>query len=209
MLKLLFKLAFLVNFSGTLRAAAKLEYGAAVFCFKLSLRAEEEGLLKLSKYLKSQYEEENSHAKMLGALVDGKKRLKRNCPSGNWDKGGKYTAFDGISQRYWAARFFFGFKKPADELAWADILSFMSVIECIVVAFYESLALVDDIAVNAIAIKILEEEIKQVGCLKSHLSSLHPQPKLLALKWQSRVMLGAIGAVIDLLAKPNQSNCVT
>lgn len=204
MLKLLFKIALLLNFSGTLRTASKLEYGAAIFCFKLSIRAENEGLLGLSNYLKSQYEEENSHAKMLGALVDGKERLKRNCPEGNWHKG-NYIAFDGISQRYWSARLFFGFKS-ADEFSWSDILSFMTIIEGIVVCFYKVLTATNDIAVNAIALKILQEEIKQVECLKNCLSSLHPGPNFLAFKWQVRVILGAVGAILDLLTKTNQSN---
>ncbi|MBD2437373.1 ferritin-like domain-containing protein [Nostoc sp. FACHB-110] len=209
MLKLLFKIALLLNFSGTLRTASKLEYGAAIFCFKLSIRAENEGLLNLAKYLKEQYEEENSHAKMLGALIDGKERLKRNGNNGNWDaKARIYTPFDGISQRYWSARLFFGFK-TADEFAWADILGFMTVIEEIVVVFYKALSTTNDIAVNAIALKILHDEIKQVDCLKKSLSSLHPQPRFLTFKWQIRVILGAFGAAIDLLAKAKQSNCVS
>lgn len=205
MLKLLIRLALLINFRATLRTAAKLEYGAGIFCFKLALRAQNEGHLSLAQFLKIQYAEEDSHARMLGGLVDGKQRQHRNCQTGIWKRGQDYQFLDGISQRYWAAKLFFWFRKP-EELEWADILAFMCVIESQVAKFYEVLKQADDEAVTAIAGKILIDETEHAGCLKNYLTHFHSNPSGAIAYWQAKTVLAFVGGLVDLvisLAKTN------
>jgi hypothetical protein len=197
MLKLLIRLALYFNFCATLRTAAKLEYGAGIFCFKLALRAQDEGYLNLAQFLKQQFAEEDSHARMLGGLVDGGDRLHRNTQTGVWQRGEDYQALDGISQRYWAAKLFFWFKKP-EELDWADILAFMCVIESQVAKFYEVLQEAQDLAVVAIACKILQDEIEHADYLRICLNSFHSDPQGAIAYWQDRKVLAAIGGLIDL-----------
>lgn len=209
MLKLLIRLALHFNFHATLRTAAKLEYGAGIFCFKLAIRAEDEGHMDLAKFLKRQYTEEDSHARMLGGVVDGNDRIRRNCPSGIWKKGsyqedgtwkkGNYQFLDGISQRYWAAKLFFWFKKP-EELEWADILAFMCVIESQVAKFYEVLKQSDDEIVSAIANKILSDETEHAHSLKKFLCCFHQKPEAICMKWHLRVALAFVGGSIDLVS---------
>lgn len=197
MLKLLIRLALHLNFRATLRTAAKLEYGAGIFCFKLAMRAQEEGHLNLAEFLKQQCAEEDSHARMLGGLVDGCDRYHRNCPTGVWKKN-DYQALDGISQRYWAAKLFFWFKKP-EVLQWSDILAFLCVIESQVAEFYEVLGRSHDSAVVAIAQRILQEETQHADYLKNCLSCFHSDPEGAIAYWQDRKVLAAIGGVIDLV----------
>lgn len=199
MLKILITLAIKINLPAILRLAAKLEYGAGIFCFKLSQRAADDGYPTLYKNLRHQYAQEDAHAKMLGSLIDGQDRLKRNFPTGT-DSHKKWEPFDGISQRYWAAKLFFWFKKP-EQLDWADTLAFMSVIEVIVASFYEVLAQNQDGSVRAIASKILAEELDHSEYLKLALSSFHSSPESMITKWEDRVILGAIGGVLDLIEK--------
>jgi hypothetical protein len=198
MLKLLIRLALKFNFRATLRTAAKLEYGGGIFCFKLALRAADEGYLNLAEFFKKQFIEEDSHARMLGSLVDGSDRLHRNTETGVWQRGQDYQALDGISQRYWAAKLFFNFQKP-EVLEWADILAFMCVIESQVAKFYEVLAEVKDSAVVAIAQKILQDEIGHADYLKTCLHHFHPDPEGAIAYWQDRKLLAAIGGLIDLV----------
>lgn len=207
MLKLIIRLALYLNFDTTLRTAAKLEYGAGIFCFKLAIRAQNEGYLNLAKFLKQQFSEEDSHARMLGGLVDGVGLTRRNCPSGVWNPGryedgvwnpGRYQALDGISQRYWAAKLFFWFQKP-EELEWSDILAFMCVVELQVAKFYEVLQEVEDKAVSAIANKILSDETTHADYLKTCLMNFHSDPQGAIAYWQDRKILAAIGGLIDLL----------
>ncbi|MEH2148618.1 ferritin-like domain-containing protein [Nostoc sp.] len=197
MLKLLIRLALLIDFCATLRTAAKLEYGAGIFCFKLAIRAEDEGYLNLAQFLKQQFAEEDSHARMLGGLVDGRTRLHRNCQAGVWSKG-DYQALDGISQRYWAAKLFFWFRKP-EELDWADTLAFMCVVESQVAKFYEVLGETRDNAVVALANKILQDETQHADYLKNCLSCFHSDPQGAIAYWQDRKVLAAIGGLIDLV----------
>ncbi|MBN3875246.1 ferritin-like domain-containing protein [Nostoc sp. JL23] len=196
MLKLFIRLALHLNFRATLRTAAKLEYGAGIFCFKLALRAQEEGHLNLAEFLKQQFAEEDSHARMLGGLVDGCDRLHRNTQTGVWEKG-DYQALDGISQRYWTAKLFFWFRKP-EELDWADTLAFMCVVENQVAKFYEVLGRSRDVAVAQIASKILSDETQHKDYLKNCLSCFHCDPQGAIAYWQDRKLLAAIGGVIDL-----------
>ncbi|MEH1777111.1 ferritin-like domain-containing protein [Nostoc sp.] len=197
MLKFLIRLALHLNFCATLRTAAKLEYGAGIFCFKLAVRAQEEGYLNLAQFLKQQFAEEDAHARMLGGLVDGGSRLHRNCETGVWIKG-DYQALDGISQRYWAAKLFFWFKKP-EELDWAEILAFMCVIESQVAKFYEVLGEAKDSAVVATANKILSDETQHANYLKTCLSCFHSDPEGAIAYWQDRKILAALGGLIDLI----------
>lgn len=198
MLKLLIRLALHLNFRATLRTAAKLEYGAGIFCFKLALRAQEEGHLNLAQFLKQQFAEEDSHARMLGGLVDRGSRLHRNCQTGVWKKEQDYQFLDGISQRYWAAKLFFGFKKP-EELDWADTLAFMCVIENKVALFYEVLREDGDSAVLAIALKILADETQHADYLKNFLHSFDSNPEGIYMKWRSRTIYAYVGGFLDLL----------
>lgn len=197
MLKLLIRFALFINFRATLRLAQKLEYGAGIFCFKLSVRAADEGYLNLAQFLKQQFAEEDSHARMLGGLVDGSDRLHRNTQAGVWKKG-DYQALDGISQRYWAAKLFFWFKKP-EELAWADILAFMCVVESQVAKFYEVLQKDKNIAVVAIANKILQDETQHADYLENCLSCFHSDPNGAIAYWQDRKVLAVFGGIIDLV----------
>lgn len=207
MLKLLIRLALFINFSVTLRAAAKLEYGAGIFCLKIAIRAQEEGYLDLAQFLKRQFTEEDSHARMLGGLVDGALRVKRNCPGGVktiTNNGRHYEAFDGISQRYWAAKLFFWFKKP-EGFDWIDILAFMSVIESQVARFYEVLSESRDTSVAMIANKILTSEIEHADYLKRYAACFHSNSEGIYMKWKNRIILAWIGGIVDLmnLAKSN------
>ncbi|WP_445634572.1 Ferritin-like domain-containing protein [Nostoc sp. DSM 114161] len=198
MLKLLIRLALYLNFNATLRTAAKLEYGAGIFCFKLAIRAQDDGYLNLAKFLKAQYAEEDGHARMLGGLVDGVERLHRNTQTGVWQRGQDYQALDGISQRYWAAKLFFWFQKP-EELGWADILAFMCVVEQQVAKFYEVLQEVEDRAIAATAAKILQDELEHAGYLKNCLDSFHVDANSAIAYWQDRKILAVLGGVIDLV----------
>jgi hypothetical protein len=195
MFKPLIRLALHINFSATLRTAAKLEYGGGIFCFKLAIRAVDEGYLNLAKYLKEQFAEEDSHARMLGGLVDGGSRLKRNCLTGS-KNGNGYEAFDGISQRYWTAKLFFWFKKP-EEFSWIDILAFMYVIERFVISFYEVLGESNIPEVQAIALKILQDELEQTEKIKAFLAAFHLCPDIVISKWNHRIILAANGGFID------------
>ncbi|MEH1808510.1 ferritin-like domain-containing protein [Nostoc sp.] len=197
MLKSLIRLALKINFRATLRTAAKLEYGAGIFCHKLAIRARNDGYLNLAEFLIAQYTEEDSHARMLGGLVDGGDRLHRNTQTGVWEKG-DYQALDGISQRYWAAKLFFWFKKP-EQLDWADTLAFMCVVESQVAKFYEVLQKDKDSAVVAIAQKILIDETQHADYLKNCLSCFHSDPEGAIAYWQDRKVLAAIGGLIDLV----------
>ncbi|MFK0731421.1 MAG: ferritin-like domain-containing protein [Gloeotrichia echinulata GP01] len=202
MLKPLIRLALHLNFSATLRAATKLEYGAGIFCFKMAIRAQDEGYLNLAQFLKRQFTEEDSHARMLGGLVDGATRVKRNCPGGlvtiidgrHYD----YEAFDGISQRYWAAKLFFWFEKP-EGFDWVDILAFMSVVESQVAKFYEVLGEYEDTSVAIIAKKILTNENEHADYLKQCIACFHSNPEGVYMKWKNRIILAWVGGIIDLI----------
>ncbi|MEH1902521.1 MAG: ferritin-like domain-containing protein [Nostoc sp.] len=179
--------------------AAKLEYGAGIFCSKMAVRAQEEGCLARAEFLKNQSIQEDSHARMLGGLVDKKARLNRNCDTGAWVQEVRSFQFlDGISQRYWAAKLFFWFRKP-EELDWADTLAFMCVIESQVAKFYEILGKVDDETVRAIADKILNDEIAHEADLKDSLSISHAAPETLYRKWRNRLILAYVGGLVDLV----------
>ena len=185
------------DFDNTLRLAAKLEYGASIFCFRLAIRAEEEGYHNLSTYFKKQFAEEDGHARMLGGLIDKKERLRRNCDAGTWSAG-YYYPLDGISVKYWAATLFFWFKKPS-EFDWADILAFLYVIENFVILFYEVLAEHPENTVCSMATKILQEEKEQADYIKLSLQHFHPLPESLIEQWRSRVYLAAVGGLIDVI----------
>ncbi|MBW4677135.1 MAG: ferritin-like domain-containing protein [Desmonostoc geniculatum HA4340-LM1] len=206
MLKILIRLALFINFNATLRTAAKLEYGAGIFCFKLALRAQAEGYLNLAKFLKAQFTEEDAHARMLGGLVDGVERLHRNTQTGVWQRGEDYQALDGISQRYWAAKLFFNFQKPQD-LHWADILAFMCVVEQQVIKFYEVLSEFQDsrlktqfiASVRATSCKILQDELEHASYLKNCITCFHADPQGAIAYWQDRKILAALGGLMDLV----------
>lgn len=203
MLKSLFRLALKLNSTGVLRTAEKLEYGAGIFCAKLAKRATDEGYCGLAQRMASQFTDEDSHARMLGGLVDGSDRLHPNCPTGIFNQGEKYLAFDGISQRYWAAKLFFWFRKPED-FDWADILAFMYVIEGVVQNFYEVLSESPDSAIAAIALKILVQEQSHSEYLKYCLGHFYGDPGGKIAQWEDRLPLAVIGAIVDLLKNLRQ-----
>lgn len=199
MLKFLFRLALKHNLPGTLRLASRLEYGAGIFCAKLAKRAADDGYVHLSSHLAKQFTEEDSHARMLGGLVDGKNRLNPNCPTGIWKKGIDFDALDGISDRYWAAKLFFWFAKPQD-LPWHDILAAIYVIETVVMSFYEVLAESEKESVAAIAFKILADETEHADYLKHCLFFFHCDSDGVIFKWQDRLPLAMLGGAIDFLS---------
>ncbi|KYC42057.1 hypothetical protein WA1_18825 [Scytonema hofmannii PCC 7110] len=67
-----------------LRLLAKLEFGVAIFCEKLSRMAHEEGYYNLSKMLAEHAKQEEKHGRMLSSLVDGCDRISLNGQTGHW-----------------------------------------------------------------------------------------------------------------------------
>lgn len=198
MLKFLFRLAIKHNFPGTLRLASRLEYGAGIFCTKLQERATVDGYPALADHFTKQAAQEDSHARILGGLIDGKSRIKRNCPGGIASYKIGYEALEGISQRYWSAKLFFGFKSAA-TFGWADTIAFIHVIEEVVAVFYSVLAECEDESIKAIALKIQGDELHHANYAKHCLWWFHPCPQQVIDKWRSRLLLAVLGGAIDLL----------
>jgi hypothetical protein len=70
-----------------LRVLAKIEFGVAIFCFKLQYQALAENLLNLATMLEMHGKEENKHGKMLASLADGcSDRIALTENSGRWIK---------------------------------------------------------------------------------------------------------------------------
>ena len=78
MWRLLLKFAIYIAMkdkSKFLRFLAKIEYGVAIFCFKLQRLAQSEGHFNLASMLENHGKEEKKHGKMLASLADGCDRI--------------------------------------------------------------------------------------------------------------------------------------
>jgi hypothetical protein len=66
-----------------LRLLAEIEFGVAIFCFKLQEQARKQFLHNLATMLEAHGNEENKHGKMLAACADGVERITRT-ETGHW-----------------------------------------------------------------------------------------------------------------------------
>ncbi|NWF61765.1 hypothetical protein CEN49_19300 [Fischerella thermalis CCMEE 5273] len=214
-------------------AIAKIEYGVAVFCRKLSSQATD--YPHLAKLLESHAQQEIKHGKMLSSLINNKIKLKGNgqwlsifrpatgeylienpslrtgikISNGifiEWDsitfKGEKlqgiFENFDGISQKYLAAKLLFGGDK-ASCFDWADKLAFMHILEKEAHKFYTVLAqIAQGTPLGAIASQIADDEQHHADYLKAGYNHFSPSIQKIE-KWHKKVNFAKWGVLIDLL----------
>lgn len=205
-----------------LRHLAKLEFGLAVFCYKLARIASDEGKHNLAAMLHKHGQDEEKHGKMLASWSDRAHRI-RLRGNGQWisfNKDGQeliqnhpepdtpgvkitsenftgiFNNFDGLSKRYLSLWLLFGGKSAADY-DWADRLAFMHVLERGTSQFYQVLAQKSKSpALQAIANQIYRDELEHADYLKS--TSLHLSLAPDFVKWEIRVGLASWGLLYDI-----------
>lgn len=204
-----------------LKILAKLEYGVAIFCFKLSKEAEIHDYVNLAHLLKQHAIEERKHGKMLSSL-SGKKFNFRGV--GRWlswkslDTGievaeypddsepgkqmiftksiGIFSNLDGLSRRYYALKILFG-SRTAASFSWIDRLAFMCALEAKTHIFYAMLSQIAPKSISAIALQISEDETQHSDYLKYALASFTPLSSVEIDKWRSRINWAMWGLLLD------------
>lgn len=207
-----------------LKLLSKLEYGVAIFCFKLSDLAKKENHNNLAQMLKQHATEEKKHGKMLSSLSGKKINLRhtgRWISYKNFDTGeemaecpdplesgkkivleksrivGIFSNLDGLSKRYFALKILFC-NRSADSFSWVDRLALMLALEEKATKFYATLATVAPLPISAIALQISQDESHHSEYLKSCLHSFTPLTAIEIDKWRSRINWAMWGILIDM-----------
>ncbi len=213
------------NLPEFVRLLAKLEYGVSACLTNLALQAEKDNYHGLAAQLSKHAAEEKSHGKMLGSLIDGKRRIElrgggrwlsltdgkgneiANHPeagNGKLITSGKYSGIfdnlDGISQRYKSLQLLLWGKK-INDLPWESRLACMACLEEATLRFYIILASTSnlDFEIRAIALKIAGEE----GCHANYFKYVLPQfsyfPEKELNKWRLRIFWARFALIIDFI----------
>jgi rubrerythrin len=200
-----------------IRLLAKIEYGVAIFCFKLAAIALEEDRHNLAKLLEKHAREEVKHGKMLSCFAGEKISL---TEAGRWVEfyqdgelkiiesedtpskelqgiyySGKFENLDGLSKRYLSLRMLFQGKSAADY-PWEDRFAFMQVLEEVTRKFYSVLSHeANKHSLKAIAYQIATDEAAHVDYLKYASRDFYPD----VIKWESRLNWAIWGLFIDII----------
>lgn len=182
-----------------LELLGKLEYGFAAFCYKMADRAVDRDSLRTDFIVQARAEE--SHAKMLLSCA-GMRFIRRyetetGCQWGSDRTTDEHFDFEGISQRYKLARYYFG-GKTADSFNWPDTLAFLTVGESWGNRAYWVLSRVSGQPLKAIASKIATDERSHGSCLWQHLTEEVGVWRAIAYraKWEFRAVLSILRWVV-------------
>ncbi|MCC5618825.1 ferritin-like domain-containing protein [Nostoc sp. CHAB 5836] len=199
-----------------IRLLAKLEYGVAIFCFKLAAIALEEHRYNLAKLLQEHARDEQRHGKMLSSLSGDKIKLSE---TGQWIElyqnqelkvikntdeetkvlqgvyySGQFENLDGISKRYLSLRILFQ-GKSAIDYPWEDRFAFMQILEEGTGKLYKALSKVASTeSLRAIASQIAQDEVNHQDYLWHASYDWYPD----LIKWESRVGWAMWGLAVDL-----------